>query len=67
MKNALIYLKTTETCQLDCSHCFTSGSRGRKIYFDVDKTVDWFRRLKNDITEIENIHIEYVESVERQL
>ena len=37
MKNAMIYLKTTETCQLDCSHCFTSGSLGRKIYFDVDK------------------------------
>ena len=49
MKNAMIYLKTTETCQLDCSHCFTSGSRGRKIYFNVDKTIDWFRRLKNDI------------------
>ena len=59
MKNAMIYLKTTETCQLDCSHCFTSGSRGRKIYFDVDKTINWFRRLKNDITEIESIHIEF--------
>ena len=59
MKSAMIYLKTTETCQLDCSHCFTSGSLGRKIYFDVDKTINWFRRLKNDITEIESIHIEF--------
>ena len=59
MKNAMIYLKTTETCQLDCSHCFTSGSLGRKIYFDVDKTIDWFRRLKNGIPEIEDIHVEF--------
>ena len=59
MKSAMIYLKTTETCQLDCSHCFTSGSLGRKIYFDVDKTIDWFRRLKYGIPEIEDIHVEF--------
>ena len=59
MKSAMIYLKTTETCQLDCSHCFTSGSLGRKIYFDVDKTIDWFRRLKNGIPEIKDIHVEF--------
>ena len=40
-----IYLKTTETCNLNCKHCFTSGSKGRKIFFNVDKTLDFFRRL----------------------
>lgn len=40
-----IYLKTTETCNLDCSHCFTSGSKGAKIFFDVDKTWNFLDRL----------------------
>lgn len=55
----MVYLKTTETCQLDCFHCFTSGSRGRKIYFDVNKTIDWFERIKHDIPDLETIHIEF--------
>jgi radical SAM protein with 4Fe4S-binding SPASM domain len=41
----MIYLKTTETCQLNCKHCFTNGTNGRKIYFDPDATIDWFKRL----------------------
>ena len=53
MKSAMIYLKTTETCQLDCSHCFTSGSLGRKIYFDVDKTIDQIDNLGGSIKAIE--------------
>ena len=66
MKSAMIYLKTTETCQLDCSHCFTSGSLGRKIYFDVDKTIDWFRRLKNGIPEIKDIH-DYLKRILKEI
>lgn len=41
----MIYLKTTETCQLNCKHCFTNGTNGRKIYFDPDATIDWFKRM----------------------
>ena len=41
----MIYLKTTETCQLNCSHCFTNGTNGKKVYFDPAKTTDWFHRL----------------------
>ncbi|MEI6421941.1 MAG: 4Fe-4S cluster-binding domain-containing protein, partial [Lentisphaerota bacterium] len=41
----MIYLKTTETCQLNCKHCFTNGTNGRKIYFDPDATIDWFNKL----------------------
>lgn len=41
----MIYLKTTETCQLNCKHCFTNGTNGRKIYFDPDTVIDWFKRL----------------------
>lgn len=43
--NIMVYLKTTETCQLDCSHCFTSGKSGRAIYFDVENTKTFFINL----------------------
>jgi len=46
MKELMVYLKTTETCQLNCKHCFTSGSSGRRIFFDPDKVIDFFHRLK---------------------
>lgn len=41
----MAYVKTTETCQLNCDHCFTNGINGKKIYFDPIKTIDWFHRL----------------------
>lgn len=41
----MVYLKTTETCQLNCEHCFTNGINGKKIYYDVNRTIDWFHRL----------------------
>jgi radical SAM protein with 4Fe4S-binding SPASM domain len=40
-----VYLKTTETCNLNCDHCFTSGSKGKKIFFNVNKTWDFLDRL----------------------
>lgn len=40
-----IYLKTTETCNLNCDHCFTSGSKGKKIFFNVDNTWNFLDRL----------------------
>ena len=43
--NRMIYVKTTETCQLDCKHCFTNGINGAKIYFNPEKTADWVKRL----------------------
>ena len=44
-KHLSVYVKTTETCNLDCSHCFTSGSKGAKIYFDPVKTANWLNQL----------------------
>ena len=52
-----IYLKTTETCNLNCRHCFTSGSNGRKIYFNPQKTVDFLKRLRKDAPWVRNIRI----------
>ena len=56
---AQIYLKTTETCNLNCKHCFTSGSNGRKIFFDTIKTLDFFERLKRDCTWIKGLSFVY--------
>jgi len=56
---AQIYLKTTETCNLNCRHCFTSGSKGRKIFFNVDKTLDFFKRLAQDCPWIKGLNIVY--------
>lgn len=40
-----IYLKTTETCNLNCDHCFTSGSNGKKIFFKPFKSIDFIDKL----------------------
>jgi len=51
IKNDLMfYIKTTETCNLNCSHCFTSGKNGRKIFFDSKKTADWCNLLTSGRT-----------------
>lgn len=42
----MIYLKTTDTCQLNCDHCFTNGRNGKKGFFDPERTVSFLRRLK---------------------
>lgn len=53
------YLKTTETCNLNCKHCFTNGSNGPKIYWEHLKVINWlkeFRRLnpaKDDFAHLE--------------
>lgn len=39
-------MKTTETCNLNCKHCFTSGSNGAKIYFRPKKVINFFERLR---------------------
>ena len=43
--NDMFYLKTTETCNLNCKHCFTNGINGPKIYWDYKKVTDWIKRF----------------------
>jgi radical SAM protein with 4Fe4S-binding SPASM domain len=57
MKELLIYLKTTETCNLNCKHCFTSGSKGAKIYWDYIKVADWLKRLS--VHPSPHVHLEF--------
>ena len=59
MKDLMIYLKTTETCNLNCSHCFTNGISGRKIYFNPEKTITWFKNLHKVFPKIDMPHIEF--------
>nr|DAX76814.1 MAG TPA: putative Fe-S oxidoreductase [Caudoviricetes sp.] len=47
MSDKMIYLKTTETCNLDCPHCFTSGSNGRKVFWNVEKVKKWLSNLND--------------------
>ena len=54
--HSVVYVKTTETCNLNCAHCFTSGMNGRKIYFDHIKTANWCNELD---TGDNLIHLEY--------
>lgn len=43
--NYLFYLKTTETCNLNCKHCFTNGINGPKIYWQYKKVAEWIKRF----------------------
>ena len=42
----MVYLKTTDTCQLNCDHCFTNGSNGKKGFFNPEKTIKFFHNYK---------------------
>lgn len=59
MKELMIYLKTTETCNLNCLHCFTSGSKGAKIYWDHIKVSDWLHRLHKETATAPHVHLEF--------
>ena len=57
--NWMFYVKTTETCNLNCKHCFTSGTSGPKVYWNTVKIIKWFNSFrkfnyhKNDTAHLE--------------
>ena len=55
----MVYLKTTDHCNLNCDHCFTNGSNGKKGWLDVNKTIDFFTRLKQYHPEYDNANISF--------
>jgi len=59
MRDLMVYLKTTETCQLNCQHCFTSGTNGKKGWFDPEATVDFFKRLKGKFPKMRSANISF--------
>lgn len=59
MNQLMVYLKTSDTCQLNCDHCFTNGSNGKKGYLDTEATIDFFRRLHSVIPVYEHGNIAF--------
>lgn len=57
--NWMFYLKTTETCNLNCRHCFTNGINGPKIYWNKDKVKDWIDRFIQTTNKDDTIHCEF--------
>lgn len=57
--NWMFYLKTTETCNLNCKHCFTNGKNGPKIYWDTKKVIDWLHRFREEAGLNHSAHMEF--------
>lgn len=57
--NWILYLKTTETCNLNCRHCFTNGINGPKIYWQPEKVTEWLHKFKTITNPTDTIHCEF--------
>ncbi len=57
--NWMFYLKTTETCNLNCKHCFTNGSNGAKVYWNPEQVIDWIKRFSPNINPTDTLHCEF--------
>ncbi len=44
-KDIQVYVKANDSCNLNCKHCYTSGSNGRKRFFDSQKTADFLIQM----------------------
>lgn len=53
----VIYVKTTDTCNLNCQHCFTSGRNGGKAKWDWEKTQNWVQDFLLQHPD-EHVHLE---------
>ena len=57
--NWMFYLKTTETCNLNCKHCFTNGSNGAKIFWKPELVIDWIQRFSKQVKDDDTLHCEF--------
>lgn len=57
--NYIFYLKTTETCNLNCKHCFTNGINGAKIFWNPSKVSDWIKRFREQSSKYDSVHCEF--------
>lgn len=53
-----VYLKTTDTCNLNCSHCFTGGNRPPRYFWNIEKTKKWVADFMRHIGN-EDVHFEF--------
>lgn len=59
MNHKTIYVKTTGTCNLDCSHCFTNGKTGDKTQFDPGNTALWVQDFITTHGPDNHYHLEF--------
>lgn len=57
-KNLQVYIKTTDTCNLNCKHCFTSGSNGKNVFFSPKNTIHFLNKLIEE-QQVESMHLLY--------
>lgn len=57
--NWILYLKTTETCNLNCKHCFTNGTSGPKIFWNTRKVIKWLEKFSKITTPEDTVHCEF--------
>lgn len=39
-----IYIKTTESCNLHCQHCYIGDNRKKTNFFDEEETINWLKK-----------------------
>lgn len=47
MNQKQIYIKTTESCQLHCKHCYIGDARKNPYFFNEKKTSEWLHKWIN--------------------
>lgn len=52
-----VYVKTTESCNLNCKHCFTGGNTPDRKFLHLNKTKDWIKRFGQHVPD-DDVHFE---------
>ena len=58
-RDLIVYLKTTDTCQLNCDHCFTNGNNGQKGWFNPKQTIHFFNEIKKYVPTYNGGHFSF--------
>lgn len=54
-----IFFKTYSGCQLNCDHCMTNGKNGGNTVFNLEKSLDWFKRFDEYLPKTTRIHLDF--------
>lgn len=54
-----IYLKTTDTCNLNCSHCYTGGNQNSKAFFDPQTTKTFLNNIKKENPDLKELELSF--------
>ena len=56
--NRIVYLKTTESCNLSCKHCFTGGDNPPRFFWKDEQLKEWISRFLDYIPVTDDVHFE---------